>query len=290
MFSIRTTERPLFAIRTARVEPEPSRGVGDAATVLSVEKALAIAEVLLRDDGPRSARALAVATGINRTTAHRLLNALIRRGWVEKVPGSAGYRLSLRLLALARTALQGRDFVGEVRPALERLSALAQETVHLGVLDGFEVVHVDKVDCPQMVGVSSKVGTRAVPHVTALGKALLAAGPDDAVAAYLDHARTLPPPYTLTDPAALQADLERARRRGYSLDDEESSAGVRCLGVAIRGAAGEPLFAVSVTGPAARFTGAAARACAPDALAVAEALSRQFGWSPPAASEGEEAG
>lgn len=256
------------------------RPLVDGGPVLSVDKALAIVEVLLRDDQPASARTIANRLGINRTTTHRLLNALVHRGWVEKAPDGGGYRLSLRFLALARTSLLGRDFVDEVRPTLERLSALSRETVHLGVLDGFEVVHVDKVDSPEMVGVASKIGTRAVPHVTALGKALLAAGPEETLAAYLAHARALPPPFRLTAEAALRHDLARARERGYSLDDEESTAGVRCLGVPIFGAAGEPLFAVSITGPAARFTAARAAACAPEALAAAAALSRQFGWSP----------
>jgi len=249
-------------------------------TVHSVDKALAIVEVLLRDERPISAREVAERTEINRTTAHRLLNALISRGWAEKVPGTAGYRLGLRVLALARTALERRDFVDEVRPTLERLSQLSREAVHLGVLDGFEVVHVDKVDSPEIVGVASKVGTRAVPHVTALGKALLAAGPDDIVEAYLVHARALPSPLRPTDEASLRRDLDRIRARGYSLDDEESTAGVRCLGVPILGAGGNPLFALSITGPAARFTAERATACAPEATAAAWALSVQFGWSP----------
>jgi IclR family acetate operon transcriptional repressor len=256
----------------------------EPAAARAVDKALATVEVLLRSPAPASAREIAERAGVNRTTGHRLLNALIRRGWAEKVAGTSGYRLNLRFLALARLALAGRDFVGEVRPTMERLSELSRETVHLGVLDGFEVVHVDRVDSPEMVGVASRVGARAVPHVTALGKALLAAGSDDALAAYLAHARALPLPFRLEDEAGLREDLRRGRERGFSLDDEESSAGIRCLGVPILGAAGEPLFALSMTGPSARFTAERARACAPEALAAALALSAQFGRAPTAAA------
>lgn len=254
------------------LEEEPS-------AARSVDKALATVEVLLRATAPASARDIAERAGVNRTTAHRLLNALIRRGWAEKVPGTSGYRLNLRFLALAQLALQGRDFMGEVRPIMERLSDVSREAVHLGVLDGFEVVHVDKVDSPEMVGVASKVGTRAVPHVTALGKALLAAGPDEMVAAYIAHARVLAPPFRLSDEDRLRADLRRVRERGFSLDDEESSAGIRCLGVPILGADGAPLFALSITGPSARFTADRATTCAPEAMTAARALSVQFGWS-----------
>jgi DNA-binding IclR family transcriptional regulator len=247
----------------------------------SVDKALATVEVLLRSATPASAREIAERAGVNRTTSHRLLNALIRRGWAEKVPGTSEYRLNLRFLALAQMALHGRDFMGEVRPVMERLSDVSREAVHLGVLDGFEVVHVDKVDSPEMVGVASKVGTRAVPHVTALGKALLAAGPDDAVAAYVAHARMFPAPYQLHDVDRLMTDLRRVRDLGFSLDDEESSAGIRCLGVPILGVDGTPLFALSITGPAARFTADRAADCAPEAITAARMLSAQFGrWTP----------
>lgn len=252
----------------------------EQATVLSVDKALLIVELLMREAEPLAARDIATRIGINRTTVHRLLNALIRRGWIEKVVGTSGYRLHLRLLALARVSLQARDVVAEVRPTLERLSRLSRETVHLGVLDGFEVVHVDKVDSPEPVGVSSKVGTRAVPHVTGLGKALLAAGSDAFLDEYLEHARSLSLPYTVTDPVALRAEIRVTRDRGYSIDNEETSVGVRCLGVAVRGVGGDPLFAISLTGPSPRFTLEQVAACAPDVVVTARALSLQFGWRP----------
>jgi DNA-binding IclR family transcriptional regulator len=261
-------------------------GVSEQATVLSVEKALQIVELMMRDDAPLSAREIAERLGINRTTAHRLLNALIRRGWIEKVAGTAAYRLSLRFLALARVSLQARDFVAELRPTLERLSRLSRETVHLGVLDGFDIVHVDKVDSPEQIGISSKIGTRAVPHVTGLGKAILAASEDVFVESYLAYAQTLPPPERVGDPVRLRAEIVGTRERGYAIDNEEAAAGVRCLGVAVRGAAGEPLFAISLTGPAARFTPDRLAACVPEMVKTAKALSRQFGWEP-ASDEGE---
>ncbi|MFM9106463.1 MAG: IclR family transcriptional regulator [Chloroflexota bacterium] len=255
----------------------------------SVDRVLSTIEALLRLDAPASAREIAERSGVNRTTVHRLLNSLIHRGWAEKATDLGGYRLSLRFLALARLALHERDFVDEVRPAMVHLANVSREAVHLGVLDGFEVVHVDRVDSPEMVGVASKVGARAVPHVTALGKSLLALGSDKALDTYLVHARALPAPYRLTDERHLLEDLQRTRDLGFSLDDEESSAGIRCLGVPILGAAGEPLFSLSITGPAARFTHERAIACAPEALATARMLSVQFGPAPGMARKGDAA-
>jgi IclR family acetate operon transcriptional repressor len=249
----------------------------DGEIVQSVDRALAIVELLLRSGAPLTVREVAVGTGINRTTAHRLLASLHRRGWIERAAGAAGYRPSLRYLALVRASLEGRDFVDEVRPTMERLSLLSRETVHLGVLDNHDILHIAKVDSPEIVGVSSRVGTRAVPHVTGLGKALLAAGPDAELEAYIAHAGKRADPHLLADAAALRAEIALARERGYSIDDGESSAGVRCLAVAIRGVDGRPLFAISLTGPSGRFTPERLEACVPEMLAVARTLTAQFG-------------
>ena len=176
MYDARVVDDKERTVRQANNARSSARAGADAETVQSVDRALAIVELLLRAGTPLSVREVAVGTGINRTTAHRLLASLHRRGWIERAPESSGYRPSFLFLALVRASLDGRDLVEEVRPTLERLSLLSREAVHLGVLDNHDVLHIDKVDSPEIVGVSSRVGTRAAPHVTGLGKALLAAG------------------------------------------------------------------------------------------------------------------
>jgi DNA-binding IclR family transcriptional regulator len=255
-------------------------GSVDQSTLLSVDKALSIVELLMRRAEPLSARAIAEQAGINRTTTHRLLNALIHRGWIEKPPGTASYRLGLKFVALAHVGSLGRSFLEEVRPAMEHLSRLTRETVHLGVLDGFEVLHVDKIESLERVGIASKIGSRGIPHTTGLGKALLAAGSDGALEDYLTYTASEESAARLDDPASFRAEIERTRERGYSIDDEEDSIGVRCLGVAVLGAGGAPLFAISLTGPSPRFTMERVEAYAPEVIATAQALSRQLGWEP----------
>lgn len=247
---------------------------GDVHSVQSVEKALMIVELLMRHGEALSAREIALRIGINRTTGHRLLNSLMRRGWIEKVPDVAAYRVSLRHLVLSTLAYQQRDVLNAIAPTLERLAELSRETVHVGVLDGYEVVHVDKIDSPERVGMSSPIGTRAMAHLTALGKAILAASPDETVDAYIDFEHHYP-----FDARWLREDIQRTRSRGYSIDDEEDSPGVRCIGSAIVAGSGEPIFAISITGPSGRFTMEKAQDCAPALMAATEELSRDFGWS-----------
>lgn len=250
----------------------------DGSAVLSAGKALAIVEVLLQAPAPLSAREIGERSGINRSTAHRLLNTLMLHGWVER-HGSGGYRLSVRFLALAHVSSQVRGLFEEIRPALAPLSELSRETVHVGVLDGFDIVHVDKIESLERVGVSSRIGARGVAHRTGLGKALLAASADAFVTAYIEQGGEREMPFQVRphERERIWSDVHLTRQRGYSLDDEDDSVGVRCLGAAVRSAGGHPVFAVSLTGPSPRFTRAVCAEIAPVLLRVVGDLSIQFG-------------
>lgn len=253
----------------------------EISAVLSAGKALSIVEVLLQSPEPLSAREIGERSEVNRTTAHRLLNTLILHGWVERHP-EGGYRLSVKFLALAHVSSQVRGLFEEIRPALAPLSELSRETVHVGVLDGFDIVHVDKIESLEHVGVSSRIGTRGIAHRTSLGKALLAASDDDFIRAYIAQGRRRKSPYTIQSDEVEQIwdEVRVTRARGYGLDDEEDSVGVRCLGAAVTGMGGAPIFAVSLTGPSPRFTREVCERLAPTLLAVTGDLSRRFGGAP----------
>jgi IclR family transcriptional regulator, KDG regulon repressor len=253
-----------------------SRFAPDAAPVLSVDKALSVMELLISSTEPLPAREIAAQVGINRTTTHRLLNSLIHAGWVERCP-TGGYRLSVKFLALAHLSTQVRSFLSEIHPFLIHLAQISRETVHVGVLDGLDVVHIEKIDSLQSVGVSSRVGVRAVTHRTALGRALLAVSSDDFVDHYLRKGRQRKPPFTVDSAEAVWETVRQTREHGYSIDDEDDSIGVRCLGVAVTGAGNLPLFAISLTGPSPRFTRVIAERLAPEMLSVAAELSSRFG-------------
>ena len=265
----------------------PDRESQEVTAVLSAGKALAIVEVLLQASGPLSAREIGERSEVNRTTAHRLLNTLMLHGRVERHE-EAGYRLSVRFLALAHVSSQVRGLFDEIRPALVPLSELSRETVHVGVMDGFDVVHVDKIESLEHVGVSSRIGARGVAHRTSLGKALLAASPDSFVEEYIKQGAARERSYAVLpgEIEAIWADVATSRQRGFSLDDEDDSVGVRCLGAAVCGAGGHPLFAVSLTGPSPRFTREVCLELAPTLLRTVGNLSVRFGGSPhPALAE-----
>src|SRR5262249_60067883 len=112
---------------------------------------------MMRRAEPLSARAIAAEAGINRTTTHRLLNALIHRGWIEKPAGTASYRLRLKFVALAPVGSLGRSFLGEGRPALGPLSRPSRGTGHLRAFDGFEVLPCSKNQRLGRAGICSHI-------------------------------------------------------------------------------------------------------------------------------------
>ncbi|WP_418275003.1 IclR family transcriptional regulator [Isoptericola jiangsuensis] len=223
----------------------------DPSPLGSVDKALLTLDALGRTgaDGATLAE-LAAEVGANKSTLHRTLSALRHRGYAEQTDDGA-YRLGPAILALGTTFLAEENLPALLRPALDALSAEIDELVHLGVLAGREVVYLEKVEPQRAVRVWSAVGRRRPAATTALGRALLAAGPlHDA-----DDDATLEPylvPATTT--ARLREALAEARGTGVATETEENERGIACVAVAVL-RAGRPVAAVSITAPVERMTG-----------------------------------
>jgi IclR family transcriptional regulator, acetate operon repressor len=228
---------------------EPSGGVQ------AIDRVLDLLDRVARADGPRALSELAAETGLAAPTAHRLMRALLRHGYVRQEP-SRRYALGPRLIYLGERA--ARTLGDWAVPQLTRLRDATGETANLALLDGDEIVYVTQAPSRHQMRMFTEPGRRVLPHCTAVGKALLAGLPDDEVRALL--ARTGMPahtPNTITEPDALLAALAEVRERGYASDDGEQEIGVRCLGVAVP--TGSARMAVSVSGPHGRLTDAAVR-------------------------------
>src|SRR4051794_34077884 len=133
--------RRTFIYRTRRRRGQAMQPLSDS--LQSVERALRVVEVLVHEARPMSVREISEQIGINRTTAHRLVATLCASGWAERAPDGR-FQLSVKFLAIGHVVNHQRHFLEEIRPELMRLSQLSCETVHVGVLDGLEVLHVDK--------------------------------------------------------------------------------------------------------------------------------------------------
>jgi DNA-binding IclR family transcriptional regulator len=162
---------------------------------------------------------------------------------------------------------------------MQRLSELSRETVHLGVLDGFEVMFIGHIESSESLRMSGRVGRRTPAHSSSLGKAILAWADEAALQRYLDRSPlTAQTARTITDPKRLLRALEEVRARGYATDEEENRVGIQCVGAPVRDHTGRVVAAISVSGPSFRFTAERAADTAPHLLEAAAGISERMGW------------
>ncbi|MCK2034938.1 IclR family transcriptional regulator [Microbacterium sp. SSW1-49] len=223
------------------------------AVVKSADRALSVLEYLAREPSPRSLADIAAELGIPRSSVFGLLHNLTGRGWLTAYDGAVTtYRIGPQALTVGSAYIAGDDIVRRSEAVIDELSAALGETVHLGVLDGSEIVYLAKRDARHSLRLVSSVGFRLPAYATALGKMLLS----DLSGAQRDWILSLPrrriTAKTLVDGDALLADLEETRARGYAIDDEESTEGVRCFAVPL-GTHAPHTHAISCSVPVARL-------------------------------------
>jgi IclR family transcriptional regulator, KDG regulon repressor len=238
------------------------RGEGGApGSSKSLQKALRIL-VHLGQNGPEMGiTQIASALSINKTTTHRLLNAMERFQIIEKNPESERYRLGLKLHELGTRAVESRTLRTEAHAALLGLAHASRESVSLAVPGSGGIMCLDRVDSRDtVIAVRTPVGARFPAHCTAVGKAVLASLPGKEIEIILAAAVTpngLPrfTPSTLTRISALKENLRLIVQRGYALDNEELERGLSGVAAPIRTNEGHVIGAVGMAGPTPRFRG-----------------------------------
>ena len=258
----------------------PSRANPEANLTQTVLKALDVLECVAFADRPLSAPEVARLCGMSRPTAYRLLTTLQSRGYLTIVE-DGNYWLGTRILNVSRSLLDSLDLLDLSKPDLRSLSEMANETVHLAILDDLEMLYVDKIESSQSVRMYSKVGTRNPLYCTAMGKAILAFLPSEERNRLLEHTTLAPrTDKTITDKGALLENLKWVREKGFAFDDLESEEGVRCVGSPILNHTGRAFAAVSVSGPAYRLSVDRLQEVAPLVVDAARRISIKLGYSP----------
>jgi DNA-binding IclR family transcriptional regulator len=230
-----------------------SRARPDA--VKSVAKVLDILEHLGAARRPVSVSDLGRATGFNVSTAFRLVQTLVGRGYAEQQAGHRSYVLGPRVYQLASAYIKGSDLATLARPHLEALRDALGETVYLVILSQGEIVQLGKADGPHVVSASIRSTEREPAYCTATGKVLLSGLAPEAFKEYLAgvsfHAYT---PQTITSRARLEREIAAVRDQGYALDVEEYAENLCCVSVPVRDpATGAIAAALSVAMPKLRF-------------------------------------
>ncbi|HEX3616314.1 MAG TPA: IclR family transcriptional regulator [Solirubrobacteraceae bacterium] len=231
---------------------------------------------VLEAEEPMAVTELATAAGLPKSTASRLLSALERRGLVEQEGERGRLRPGPAILRVAERGMLERNVVELARPALSALAEASGETVNLGVPGAGGVEHLLQSDGRHFLGAGQWVGRTVDFHCTANGKVFLAFG--RALAPAGASALTAFTPMTITDPAVLRAELERVRRDGFAVAVDELETGLAAVAVPVRGASGEVVAALSVTGPTVRMGPARIRELYQALFEESERLSARLGY------------
>jgi len=219
-----------------------------------VEKTIRVLR-LLSDGKPRTLTDISQEVDINTSTTYRLVATLVNHNFLELDDLTGEYRLGFASLELARSYETGSELLRIARPDLLKLRDATSETVHLAVLDGMEVVYLEKLEGLHAIGLmSSRVGRRAPAYCTGVGKALLSQQDPDSILENTEWDTLIRyNERTIVEPEALLADFDLARSRGYALDEGEHEFEVRCVAVPIFDHSGEAFAALSVSGPRSRM-------------------------------------
>jgi len=197
---------------------------------------------------------LAARLGIHKSTVYRFLCSLKTLGYVRQNDDNEKYGLSFKILDLAGRILSGIDVRQAARTVMERLSDETRETVHLATLEQTDVIYIDKIDSSQPLRMHSYVGQKIPLHASALGKVLLAWGPQDILKGVLEKGNLKRFTDTsITEPAALNEEIDRIRTQGYAEDREESVRGVRWVAAPILNREGSVVAALSISLPSQRL-------------------------------------
>lgn len=193
--------------------------------------------------------------GMPKATLHRLLQTMVEEGLLRVDPVSRSYHLGLKLISYGYAALRDLDLRKQAEPHLSALRDLTGETTRLAIFDRGEMVYIDHKLSNQAINIDFKIGARGPSYCSGTGKAMLAFLPAPERREVLAglKLRTLTR-NTLATLEALEADLDQSLERGYAIDNEEQTIGVRAIGAPVLDPHNRPVAAISITVPAYRVS------------------------------------
>ena len=191
---------------------------------------------------------------LNKSNTHRALATLQNLGYVRQTSQNGRYAPTLKIFSIASQIPTLILPIQIIHPVLEELSQKYGETVNLAVFETGGVVYIDKVESSETLRMDLAVGRKVPAHCTALGKVLLANLPVSRLKKTKKGELTRYTRKTITDEKQFQKELEKTKRLGYAIDDEELNLGVSCIAVPLYGYEERVIAAISIAGPSVRMT------------------------------------
>lgn len=218
---------------------------------------------------------------MHKSTVHRLLSTLVDKGYVVQDPVTLKYRTTLKLYEIGYKRLANVDLLTVSKPHTTKLMKLTNEVVHLVVRDGNYIVYIDKIEAENTITMRSAIGKRNFMYCTSAGKAILSCLDIEEVSRIWNSCEIVKKtPNTITNFEDLVKELEKIRKVGYAVDEQEDEEGIRCIGAAILNKEGKVEGAISISGPAMRITKDLTEKYGALVKNTALAISRELGYIP----------
>ncbi len=270
------------ALKRSRGRPRAFNPNPDATTIRSLDRALAILKVLASGEG-MSLTELAEAARQAPATVYRVLSTFAAHGMVEFQPAQQLWAVGPEAFRIGSAFLVRTNLVEQARGVMRELMAETGETANLAIADGPQVVFLSQVETHEPIRAFFRPGARGPIHASGIGKALLAFAPPERLDRLVRDMRlTAFTPRTLIGWDALHAELARIRARGWAMDDEEHTTGMRCIAAPVFNEHREAIAGVSVSGPTGRVTRDRGPGYGALVRATADRITRAIGGEPPA--------
>jgi DNA-binding IclR family transcriptional regulator len=242
-------------------------------------KGLIVLETLAASPKPRGVSELARALEMSKTGTHRLLQTLMSRGYVAQDEDTQGYKLTVKLWGIGAQVISRLNIKNAGANHLQLVAKEVGESTHPTILDGDEIVYLDKIDGIHPLRTFAPIGGRAPVYCTATGKAMLAFKDEEYVAGltlqpYTDH--------TIVTLPALKKELDHIRKQGYAVSREEYRSNNICgIGAPIFDAQGKVAGGIGISGPNDRLTPKTITKIGDFVREAADRISADIGYARP---------
>lgn len=241
-------------------------------------RAFDILEVLSESNAPMTLSELSEAAGLSKSTAHRILGTMLERSYVARTTGGS-YTTGFKIIELAGTNINNLELLTEAKPFLSRIMRELDLNAHLGILDGPDVIYMEKLEVHSNSQQYTQIGHKSPGFCSSIGKCLMAGMSSEELGDVLDMCDFKRyTANTITDRREFIRHLRQVRLQGWAMDDEEYETGQRSVGATVYDYRGLPVAAISAGGSTNELTADKIDETIEKVKKWAAQLSRQIGY------------
>jgi DNA-binding IclR family transcriptional regulator len=223
-------------------------------TVQSLVRAIDILDLIGHSKKGISVTEIAAQLKLHKSTAYRLLSTLEYKNYVKKDQNKR-YKVGTKVIEIGHYALDNIDLRKEMHPFLQKLGEITKETIHLGIIDDYKVIYIDKVESSHTIRMYSSIGKGGPLYCTGIGKVLLAFSEPGYINKFLKNLEFVKyTAQTIIDQKDLKEELIKIKEKGYAVDNMEHEENIRCVAAPVFDFRGKLIAAVSISAPAQRMT------------------------------------